>query len=487
MVFTNVVNPRSHVIRRDQYQQTLVKKGASIGANAVIVCGNDIGKFAFVGAGAVITKDVPDYALVVGNPGRIVGWMCNCGIGLNVEDNDKIKCAACGKEYTMVNDKQIQEVDYSEVSSVPLLDLKAQYATIKQAIEPVIKEVVESQYFILGPKVKELEEKIADYSHCKHAIGVSSGTDALLIALMALDLEPGDEVITTPFSFFATAGVIARLNVKPVFVDIQEDTYNLDPEKIETAITDKTKAIIPVHLFGQMADMDPIMEIANKNNLAVIEDAAQAIGSEDDKGHRAGSIGHMGCFSFFPSKNLGGFGDAGMVVTNDQDLAEKLIKLRVHGSEPKYYHQIVGGNFRIDALQAAVLKVKLDYLDQWTEARQNNAREYIDNLKEQNLEQELGLPIIKKGYRHIFNQFVLRSSNRDELIQHLRDHNIGCEIYYPVTLSDQECFAYLNHKNGDFPISEKAAAEVLAIPIYPELTQGQKKYIVETISGFYNK
>jgi dTDP-4-amino-4,6-dideoxygalactose transaminase len=304
---------------------------------------------------------------------------------------------------------------------------------------------------------------------------------------MALDLEPGDEVITTPFSFFATAGVIARLNVKPVFVDIQEDTYNLDPEKIETAITDKTKAIIPVHLFGQMADMDPIMEIANKNNLAVIEDAAQAIGSEDDKGHRAGSIGHMGCFSFFPSKNLGGFGDAGMVVTNDQDLAEKLIKLRVHGSEPKYYHQIVGGNFRIDALQAAVLKVKLDYLDQWTEARQNNAREYIDNLKEQNLEQELGLPIIKKGYRHIFNQFVLRSSNRDELIQHLRDHNIGCEIYYPVTLSDQECFAYLNHKNGDFPISEKAAAEVLAIPIYPELTQGQKKYIVETISGFYNK
>jgi dTDP-4-amino-4,6-dideoxygalactose transaminase len=335
--------------------------------------------------------------------------------------------------------------------------------------------------------VKELEEKIADYSHCKHAIGVSSGTDALLIALMALDLEPGDEVITTPFSFFATAGVIARLNVKPVFVDIQEDTYNLDPEKIETAITDKTKAIIPVHLFGQMADMDPIMEIANKNNLAVIEDAAQAIGSEDDKGHRAGSIGHMGCFSFFPSKNLGGFGDAGMVVTNDQDLAEKLIKLRVHGSEPKYYHQIVGGNFRIDALQAAVLKVKLDYLDQWTEARQNNAREYIDNLKEQNLEQELGLPIIKKGYRHIFNQFVLRSSNRDELIQHLRDHNIGCEIYYPVTLSDQECFAYLNHKNGDFPISEKAAAEVLAIPIYPELTQGQKKYIVETISGFYNK
>jgi dTDP-4-amino-4,6-dideoxygalactose transaminase/acetyltransferase-like isoleucine patch superfamily enzyme len=487
MVFTNVVNPRSHVIRRDQYQQTLVKKGASIGANAVIVCGNDIGKYAFVGAGAVITKDVPDYALVVGNPGRIVGWMCNCGIRLNFKDNVEIKCAACGKEYTMVNDKKIQEKENSQVSSVPLLDLKAQYATIQQAIEPVIKEVVESQYFILGPKVKELEEKIASYSQCKHAIGISSGTDALLIALMALDLQPGDEVITTPFSFFATAGVIARLNVKPVFIDIQEDTYNLDPEKIEDAISDRTKAIIPVHLFGQMADMDPIMDIAKKHNLTVIEDAAQAIGSEDDKGRRAGSIGHMGCFSFFPSKNLGGFGDAGMVVTNDQELAEKLIKLRVHGSEPKYYHQIVGGNFRIDALQAAVLTVKLDYLDQWTEARQKNASEYIENLKEQNLDKVLGLPTIKKGYRHIFNQFVLRSSKRDKLLKHLREFNIGCEIYYPVTLSDQECFAYLNYKRGDFPISEKAAAEVLAIPIYPELTQAQKKYIVDSISGFYNK
>jgi dTDP-4-amino-4,6-dideoxygalactose transaminase/acetyltransferase-like isoleucine patch superfamily enzyme len=487
MVFTNVVNPRSHVIRRDQYQQTLVKKGASIGANAVIVCGNNIGKFAFIGAGAVVTRDVPDYALVVGNPGRVVGWMCNCGIRLDFQDKADTKCSACGKEYIMINDNQIQEKDNSTVSSVPLLDLKAQYATIQQTIEPVIREVVESQYFILGPKVIELEEKIAAYSQCKHAIGVSSGTDALLIALMALDLKPGDEVITTPFSFFATAGVIARLNVKPVFVDIEEDTYNLDPEKIEAVISDKTKAIIPVHLFGQMADMDPILDVAERHNLTVIEDAAQAIGSEDDKGRRAGSLGHMGCFSFFPSKNLGGFGDAGMVVTNDPKLAEKLVKLRVHGSEPKYYHQIVGGNFRIDALQAAVLTVKLDYLDQWTEARQRNASEYIENLKANNLDSVLGLPVIKKGYRHIFNQFVLRSSKRDELIQHLRDHNIGCEIYYPVTLSDQKCFAYLNYKKGAFPVAEKAADEVLAIPIYPELSMTQKKYIVETIASFYNK
>ncbi len=487
MVFTNVVNPRSHVIRRDQYQQTLIKKGASIGANAVILCGNDIGRFSFIGAGAVITKDVPDYALVVGNPGRIVGWMCYCGIRLYFQDSSVTKCTACGKEYTMINDKQITEKTDNKVSSVPLLDLKAQYATIRQQIEPVLKDVVESQYFILGPKVKELEGKIAAYSQCSHAIGVSSGTDALLIALMAIDLKPGDEVITTPFSFFATAGVIARLNAKPVFVDIQEDTYNLDPSKIEAAISDKTKAIIPVHLFGQMAEMDPIMEIANKHKLFVIEDAAQAIGSEDEKGRRAGSVGHMGCFSFFPSKNLGGFGDAGMVVTNDEELANKLIKLRVHGSEPKYYHQIVGGNFRIDALQAAILSIKLDYLDQWTESRQKNAREYIEKFKENGLEKDLGLPDLRKGYRHIYNQFVLRSSKRDDLIKHLRDHNIGCEIYYPVTVSDQECFAYLNYKKGDFPVSEKAAEEVLAIPIYPELTQAQKSYIVETITGFYDK
>ncbi|MCK4560423.1 MAG: aminotransferase class V-fold PLP-dependent enzyme [Calditrichia bacterium] len=487
MVFTNVVNPRSHVIRRDQYQQTLVKKGASIGANAVILCGNDIGRFSFIGAGAVITKDVPDYALVVGNPGRIVGWMCYCGIRLDFQDSSDTKCTTCGKEYTMINDKQITEKTHNKVSSVPLLDLKAQYATIRRQIEPVLKDVVESQYFILGPKVKELEGKIAAYSQCSHAIGVSSGTDALLIALMAIDLKPGDEVITTPFSFFATAGVIARLNAKPVFVDIQEDTYNLDPSKIESAISDKTKAIIPVHLFGQMAEMDPIMEIANKHKLFVIEDAAQAIGSEDEKGLRAGSVGHMGCFSFFPSKNLGGFGDAGMVVTNDEGLANKLIKLRVHGSEPKYYHQIVGGNFRIDALQAAILSIKLDYLDQWTESRQKNAREYIEKFKENGLEKDLGLPGLKKGYRHIYNQFVLRSSKRDDLIKHLRDHNIGCEIYYPITVSDQECFAYLNYKKGDFPVSEKAAEEVLAIPIYPELTQAQKSYIVETITGFYDK
>jgi len=487
MVFTNVVNPRSHVIRRDEYKRTLVKQGASIGANAVIICGNDIGRYSFIGAGAVVTKDIPDYALIVGNPGRIIGWMCSCGIRLQFNNAKETKCTACGREYLMVNEKEIQEKNNSVVNSVPLLDLKAQYATIREKVEPVMKEVFDSQYFILGPRVIELEEKIAEYSQCKHGIGVSSGTDALLIALMAINTGPGDEIITTPFSFFATAGVISRLNATPVFVDIEPDTYNIDPGKIEAAITDKTKAIIPVHLFGQLADMDPILSIAKKHNLFVIEDAAQAIGSEYKNGKRAGSLAHMGCFSFFPSKNLGGFGDAGMVVTNDDDLAEKLVKLRVHGSEPKYYHQIVGGNFRIDALQAAVLSIKLDYLDQWTEGRQTNAHDYIEMLKDKGLDDDLGLPVIRDNYRHIFNQFVLRSSKRDDLIDYLRKHNIGCEIYYPITLNEQECFSYLNYKKSDFPIAEKAAEEVLAIPIYPELTENQKSYIVDTIAHFFQK
>ncbi len=487
MVFTNVANPRSHIIRRDEYKRTLVKQGASVGANAVIVCGNDIGYFAFIGAGAVVTKDVPDYALVVGNPGRIVGWMCHCGIRLQFNNNKETKCMACGKEYLMVHDKQIREKENTLVDSVPLLDLKAQYATIREQVEPVMKEVFDSQYFILGPRVKELEKKIAAYSQCKHGIGVSSGTDALLIALMAIDTGPGDEIITTPFSFFATAGVISRLNATPVFVDIEPDTFNIDPAKIESAITSKTKAVIPVHLFGQMADMDPIMSVAKKHNLFVIEDAAQAIGSEYKDGRRAGSVGHMGCFSFFPSKNLGGFGDAGMVVTNDDALAEKLVKLRMHGSEPKYYHQIVGGNFRIDALQAAVLSIKLDYLDQWTEGRQANTRDYIAMLKEKGLDEKLILPSIRDEYRHIFNQFVIRSSMRDDLITHLRKYKIGCEIYYPVILSDQECFSYLNYKKGDFPVAEKAAEEVLAIPIYPELSADQKAYVVEVMASFFDK
>jgi dTDP-4-amino-4,6-dideoxygalactose transaminase/acetyltransferase-like isoleucine patch superfamily enzyme len=488
MVFTNVSNPRSHVIRRHEYQATRVKKGASIGANAVVVCGHDIGYYAFIGAGAVVTKDVPDYALVLGNPARIAGWMCYCGVRLNFNNTRQAKCTSCGKEYQMIHENKIEQKSESAVvTGVPLLDLKLQYASVRQAIEPAIKEVVESQYFILGPKVKELEEKVAEYSQAKYGVGVSSGTDALLMALMALEIRSGDEVITTPYSFFATAGVITRLGAKPVFVDIKADTFNIDPAKIAGAITKKTKAIIPVHLFGQLADMDPIMEIADKHKIHVIEDAAQAIGSEYKDGRRAGSIGQLGCFSFFPSKNLGAFGDAGMVVTQDKMLADKLYQLRVHGAELKYYHKFVGGNFRIDTLQAAILVVKISYLDSWTVKRQENARDYISMFKAKELDKILGLPVSLDNYRHIFNQFVIRAPKRDNLLKYLKEHNIGCEIYYPVALHNQACFAYLNYKQGSFPVSEQAAAETLAIPIYPELTMAQKQYVVDKIHEFYSR
>lgn len=366
---------------------------------------------------------------------------------------------------------------------VPLLDLKAQYASIRDEIQEAINQVVESQYFIMGPEVKALEEEVAAYSQCQYGIGVSSGTDALLVALMAIGVEQGDEVITTPYSFFATAGCIVRLGAKPVFVDVDPISYNLQPEQIESKITSRTKAIIPVHLFGQMAEMDTLMEIAMRHNLYVIEDAAQSIGSEY-KGRRAGSIGHLGCFSFFPSKNLGAFGDAGMVVTNDDNLAQKVDILRKHGSQPKYYHKFVGGNFRLDALQAAVLRVKLRYLDGWSDARVHNADSYRNMFAQAELADGITLPTALSERRHIYNQFVLRCSRRDELRAALKENNIGCEVYYPISLHEQECFAYLGYKKGDFPNSEKAAAETLAIPIYPELTEPQMHSVVIAIAEF---
>jgi dTDP-4-amino-4,6-dideoxygalactose transaminase len=373
----------------------------------------------------------------------------------------------------------------SSINSVPLLDLKAQYKTIAAEIEPAVKEVIESQYFIMGPKVKQFEEHIAGYCHTPYAVGVSSGTDALLLALMALDIGPGDEVITSTYSFFATAGCIARLNATPVLVDIDPVTYNIDPAKIEKAVTDKTKAIIPVHLYGQMADMDPIMKIAEQHGLYVIEDSAQAIGSEYRDGRRSGSIGHMGCFSFFPSKNLGGFGDGGLVTTNDAALHEKLVYLRNHGAHPKYYHKMIGGNFRLDALQAAVLDVKLKHLDSWTAGRQENAAYYDRGFEKRGLLSHLTLPVALNDYRHIYNQYIIRTEKRDALLAWLKEKNVGCEIYYPVTFNNQECFRYLGYKNGAFPEAEAAADETLAIPIYPELTDEQKDYVMDMIGMFY--
>ena len=364
--------------------------------------------------------------------------------------------------------------------NVPLLDLKAQYQTIRKEVEGAVQEVLVSQHFILGPKVEECEKAVAAYSNCAHAIGVSSGSDALLVCLMAEGIGAGDEVITTPYSFFATAGAIARLGAVPVFVDIEPTTYNIDVEQIASRITAKTRAIIPVHLYGQMAEMDEVMAVAAKYKLIVIEDAAQAIGAEY-KGQRAGSIGHYGCFSFFPSKNLGGAGDGGMVVTQDADRAERVRVLRSHGGKPKYYHRVIGGNFRLDALQAAVVSAKLPHLDEWTAGRQRNAQRY-DRLFTQ-AGAKVGLPKVAMN-RHIFNQYVIRSSKRDQLQAYLKQKGVGTEVYYPVPLHLQDCFAYLGQKAGSYPESEAAANETLALPVYPELTEAQARYVVECVAEF---
>ncbi|KAA3609944.1 MAG: DegT/DnrJ/EryC1/StrS family aminotransferase [Calditrichaeota bacterium] len=371
------------------------------------------------------------------------------------------------------------------INNVPLLDLKAQYDTLRKEIEPAVKEVMESQYFIGGPRLKEFENNIAEYCQSKFALGVSSGTDALLLALMALDIEPGDEVIVPVYSFFATAGCVSRIGAKPVFVDIDPETYNIDPQKLESAITPKTKVIIPVHLYGQLANMNAIMDIARKNNLYVIEDAAQAIGSENDKGERAGTFGDIGCFSFFPSKNLGGFGDGGLVTTKDEELFKKMDYLKNHGAYPKYYHKLIGGNFRLDSLQAVVLDIKLKYLDSWTAGRQENAEYYIQEIENRGLTKYITTPFSVDGYRHIYNQFILKCENRDGLIKHLRELNVGCEIYYPVTFNNQECFTYLGYEKGTFPVAENAADSTIAIPVYPELTDEQKNYILDGIEEFY--
>src|SRR6478752_1634169 len=386
---------------------------------------------------------------------------------------------------------------------VPLLDLKPQYLSLKPQLDAALLRVAESQHFILGAEVKALEAAVAKYSQCKHAIGISSGTDALLIALMALDIGAGDEVITSPYTFFATAGTIARTGARPVFVDIEPDTFNISPAAIERFIATcevrdgvlinratggRVRALMPVHLYGQVADMTSIMDIARRHGLRVIEDAAQAIGSEDEKGRRACSIGDIGCLSFFPTKNLGAFGDAGACVTNDEKLAAKLMKLRVHGMEPKYYHELIGGNFRLDEIQAAVLNVKLPHLDAWSAARQRNAAFYDSAFARAGLNDKVRTPPpAAKGSRHIYNQYCIRVERRDELRAWLGKHEVGAEIYYPLALHMQECFAYLGHRPEDFPESLRATKESLALPIYPELKQDQLQYVVDTIAAYFKQ
>ncbi len=383
---------------------------------------------------------------------------------------------------------------------VPLLDLRAQYQNLKSEIEPVLLKIAESQMLILGEEVNKLENTLAEYCDCKYAIGVSSGTDALLCALMAIDIKPGDEVILPTYSFFATAGVVSRMNAKPVFVDVDPVTNNIDPKLIEAAITDKTKAIIPVHLYGQSADMDEILEIACKNDLIVIEDCAQAIGAQYQNGKKVGSMGLIGCYSFYPTKNLGGFGDGGLVVTNDEEMATKLRQMRNHGMEPKYHHKFVGGNFRLDALQAAVLNIKFPHLESWHQARRDNAELYTKLFKEAGISEGTGflkyddknkvlLPkaVYKSnghGNYHIYNQYFIRVQKRDELRAFLGENQIGSEIYYPVPFHRQECFADLGFKDADFPISNQICEETIALPIYPELAKEQIAFVVEKIAEF---
>lgn len=384
---------------------------------------------------------------------------------------------------------------------IPLLDLSLQHRDVEQAIWSAMQEVYRSGRFILGPKVEELETKIAGYCSVSHGVGMSSGTDALLAALMALEVGPGQAVITTPFSFFATAGAIARLGAQPLFCDIDAVTFNIDPEQLDRLLSEqceqrngrvvskKTGAtvtvVMPVHLFGQVTGFDQIIDSCAAHGLRIVEDAAQAIGAEDAKGQRAGSLGDIGCFSFFPSKNLGAFGDGGMCVTADEHIADRLRILRAHGARPKYHHAMIGGNFRLDAIQAAVLLAKLPQLDRWTQLRQENARHYDELFDAAGIGRRLQRPRAVPGHRHVYNQYVVRAQHRDGLRDHLKTAGIATEIYYPVPLHEQACFADLDYGPEELPVAQHAATEVLALPVYPGLTAAQRQRVVEAVVGFY--
>jgi dTDP-4-amino-4,6-dideoxygalactose transaminase len=368
--------------------------------------------------------------------------------------------------------------------NVPLLDLQAQYASLRDEVRPAIERVLESQRFVLGDEVRRLENSIADYCHTKHAVGCASGSDALLLALMALDVKSGDEIITTPFSFFATASCVARLGARPVFVDIDPGTYNIDVSQVADAITPRTKAIMPVHIYGQCAHVDPLLALGERHGIPIVEDAAQAIGATD-RGRPAGSMGALGCFSFYPTKNLGGAGDGGIVTTNDVNLAQRLQRLRAHGGITEYQHTEVGINSRLDELQAAVLNVKLSRLDAWSNERAERAAFYTQLLNEADLGFEVTTPVVRPDCRHIFHQYVIRvPRHRDALMDHLRERGVGAKVYYPIPLHRQECFAYLGYKEGAFPEAERAARETFALPAYPELSEEQQVYVVDSIGSF---
>lgn len=368
--------------------------------------------------------------------------------------------------------------------NVPLLDLQAQFASVRDGVQQAVERVLASQRFVLGDEVRQLESSIAEYCQASHAVGCASGSDALLLALMALDVKTGDEVITTPFSFFATAAAVVRLGARPVFVDIDPRSYNIDVSRVACAITPRTKVIMPVHIYGQCAQMEPLLELGKRHGIPVVEDAAQAIGATDNR-RRAGSMGLIGCFSFYPTKNLGGAGDGGILTTSDDQVAQRLRRLRTHGGANEYAHEEVGINSRLDELQAAVLRVKFPSLDKWSEERRRKAEFYSQLLNEADLPFPLVTPHVRSDGRHIFHQYVIRvPGNRDALMEHLKVHNVGAKVYYPIPLHEQECFSYLGYTRGDFPESEAAARETFALPAYPELTEAQQVYVVQSIKSF---
>ncbi|WP_320045026.1 aminotransferase class I/II-fold pyridoxal phosphate-dependent enzyme [uncultured Desulfobacter sp.] len=477
MVFTNVFNPRSHIKRMDEVRPTLVKKGASLGANCTIVCGVTIGKFAFVGAGAVVTKDVLDYALVMGNPAKQTGWICECGEKLN----HTFECPVCGKTINPASDS------HESVKPIAFVDLAAQQKLILPKIEKNIKTVLWHGKYIMGPEVKELEKRLADFVQIRHAVTCGSGTDALLMALMAYGIGSGDAVFTTPFTFIATAEVIKLLGATPVFVDIDHSTFNISVHKLKAAVREvsqagqlRAKAIIPVDLFGLPCDYDQINQIASEYNLIVIEDAAQSFGAEY-KGRMAGSLGDVGCTSFFPAKPLGCYGDGGAIFTDSDKLADKLRSIRVHGKgENKYDNIRLGLNGRLDTLQAAILLSKLEIFAQEMECRQKIAHQYNELLLP--FSNKLELPVFFPGYKSAWAQYALLSSDKDtrsKILDRLKRSNIPTAVYYPTPLHLQTAFACLGYKTGDFPVSEDFSARVFSIPMHPYLTQQDQARICE--------
>jgi len=518
-VFTNVKTPRSGVVRKRSYRETYVERGATIGANATIVAPIRIGHHAFIAAGAVATKDVPPYALMVGVPARRAGWVGRVGLPLERLGDlgrEVWVCPETGERYRELAVDRLELFDsgsttqttastktpLSQNSTALLMtDLKSQFRRIEGVIRPAIERVLESQRFILGEEVDAFESEIAAYLGARHAVACASGSDALVLAAMALELQPGDEILTTPYTFFASAGALWRLGLRPVFCDIDLATFNIDTSALDRHLTARTRAVLPVHLFGQCCVMDRVLEVAKRHGLAVIEDAAQSLGARHD-GVMAGTIGDLGCYSFFPSKNLGCFGDGGMVVTNNSDYAERLRALRTHGAKKKYFHEFVGMNSRLDALQAAVLRAKLPFLDEWNEARRERAARYVSLFKEilppeqvldglavlnrETPTAHVVMPGARKPGDHVYNQFVIRvpGKSRDALRDCMKAKGIETAVFYPLPLNCQPVARRLGYSETECPIAALASRESVALPIFPELALDQQRRVASAVSDF---